>query len=624
MCGFLGLVERNGLTVSAPDFARARDTLRHRGPDDAKSFRDDTCALGFRRLAILDLSEQGAQPMTAEGGGAVIVFNGEIYNFVELRAELATAGVCFRGCSDTEVLLALYRRHGRALLGKLNGMFAFAIYDRERRQVLLARDRLGEKSLFLARRPGGIAFASEARALRALPGGDLRLAPAALGAYLRLGFVGNHTSVWEGLQKLPAGHSAIYHLDRDELTPPEPYWTLPPPAPAASASADEVLARLGALLDESVAWRLRADVPLGCFLSSGIDSSLVVESAVRQSQRPVAALTVRFPGWEDDEEPVARETARRLGLEHHVVSLESLGLEEMPALCAHFDEPFADASLLPTALVCRLARQRFTVALSGDGGDEAFGGYDNHVRSIRLGWTDRVPRIVRAAAGATLRAFAPADSREARLAWRLGRPGGRWGMGAKLFPAEQWLGAALTEPYLISAEALCAGFDAWLGSAGSVMIDEAQRTDLRIYLPDDVLVKSDRMSMLASLEVRAPFLDHRLVEFGLAQAPASRASRTAGKLWLRELARRRGLPSAVVGGKKRGFGLPLHHWIFRGAHARDLKAVLCNRSGVAGEMFRPGALERLWQAAAGNEALTASCFRVLCLQWWLAAATAPR
>lgn len=624
MCGFLGIVKRAGLGVAAPDFDRARDTLRHRGPDDAKSFRDDVCALGFRRLAILDLSEHGAQPMATEGGDAVIVFNGEIYNFVELRAELEAAGVRFRGHSDTEVLLALYRRHGRDLLGKLNGMFAFALYDRSRRQVLLARDRFGEKPLFIARRPGVIAFASEARALRALPGFNLRLEPAALGAYLRLGFTGNYTSVWQGLEKLPPGTSAVYHLERDEWEEPQAYWKLPTQDTAAPAVGDHTLDRLGVLLDESVAWRLRADVPLGCFLSSGIDSSLVAESAARQSSRPVAALTVRFPGWEDDEEPVARETARRLGLEHHVVSLDSLGLDGIPALCAHFDEPFADASLLPTALVCKLAREHFTVALSGDGGDEAFGGYDNHVRSARLGWIERWPLVLRAAAGAAVRAVAAADSRESRMAWRLGRAGGRWGLGAKLYPAEQWLDAALTEPYQVSAAQLCAGFDARLGPAGTNMIDEAQRTDLRVYLPDDVLVKSDRMSMLASLEVRAPFLDHRLVEFGLAQRPEHRASATAGKLQLRELARRRGLPAAVVGGKKRGFGLPLHAWLFRSAQTPQLQAVMVDRSGVAGEMFRPGALERLWQAAARNEALTASCFRVLCLQWWLAGAAVRR
>jgi asparagine synthase (glutamine-hydrolysing) len=617
MCGILGLLEPKGLTVAPSAFDLARDTQLHRGPDDARTYRDDYCALGFRRLAILDLSEQGAQPMRASGGAVVIAFNGEIYNFRELRSELERAGHVFRSHSDTEVLLALYLRHGRAFLPILNGMFAFAIYDRERGELLLARDRFGEKPLFIARRPGRIAFASEARALRALPGFSAELSKQAVGAYLRLGFVGGHQCVWRDVAKLPAGYSVVYRCGEDRMEEPQAYWTLP--SPFQPRRRGDLLDELGALLDESVAWRLRADVPLGCFLSSGIDSSLVAEAAARQSTRPVSALTVRFPGWEDDEEPVARETARRLGLDHHVVSLKEMRLDQLPALAGHFDEPFADASMLPTALVCRLARSKFTVALSGDGGDEAFAGYDNHVRSIRLAWTDRVPRALRRFAGSTIRAMSPDDSRPARFGWRLAQAGGRWGLGAKLYPAEQWIGDAVTAEFAVSAHDLCAGFGAALGAGREEMVDEAQRTDLRVYLPDDVLVKSDRMSMLASLEVRAPFLDHRLVEFGLSLPSELRASPECGKLLLRQLARKRGLPDAVSGGRKRGFGLPLHAWIFRGPEARALRAVLMDDSGLSGLIFRPGALEQLWSKAESNEALTAAVFRVLCLKWWLAA-----
>lgn len=614
MCGILGRVEPRGLAPDPARLERARDALRHRGPDDARSAQDDVCHLGFRRLAILDLTDAGAQPMRSPDDAHWIVFNGEIYNHRELRAELEREGIVFRGHSDTEVLLALYGRRGRGMLTRLNGMFALAIYDRRRRTLLLARDRCGEKPLFLWRHARGLSFASEVRALQLLPGFPTEPDPSVLAEYFRLGFVPGHRCVWPGVFKLPPGSSVEYSLERAELGPVERYWA--PPAPAANVPVvpeDEAVETIGRLLDDAVALRLRSDVPLGCFLSGGLDSSLVAESAARQSGRTVAALTVAFPGWGDNEEPIARETARRFGLEAQAITLDSAGLGELPEWCAHFDEPFADASLLPTSLVCREARRRFTVVLGGDGGDEAFGGYDNHVRAAACRWVDRVPAWIRRS-GAALAAMSPQDSRLERMARRWTQPTGRWGLGAKVYPFASTFDRVLRAP--VSAKSVCEALDEELGPVRGSALDESQRTDLRLYLPDDILVKTDRMSMRHSLEVRAPFLDHRLIEAGLALPPALRVSGGQGKRVLRRLAQRRGFPEAVWNGPKRGFGLPLRAWIFEGAQSAGLRRTFLGDDRADDGLLGRGALEQLWRHAERNEALVAPVFRVLAYRWW--------
>ncbi len=617
MCGIVGWVEPRGLTLEVARLDRARDRLQHRGPDDGRSVHDAVCYLGFRRLAILDLSPTGAQPMRSADDTHWIVFNGEIYNFLELRAELEREGVTFQGHSDTEVLLALYRRYGHAMLERLNGMFAFAIYDRSRRTLWLARDRLGEKPLYLWPNSRGFAFASELRALRALPDFPAETDPAVIADFFRFGFVPGFRCIWPGVQKLPPACSIEYQVATGQLGAPVRYWT--PPAVLLSSragSGDESVERVGALVDAAVALRLRADVPVGCFLSGGLDSSLVAESAARQSGRTVSALTVSFPGWGDDESAVARETAERFGFRTHVIPLEAGGLDELPALCAHFDEPFADASLLPTALVCRAARRHFTVVLGGDGGDEAFGGYDNHIRALRFGWVDRVPRLLRQLA-AGLTAWAPADSRVERLGRRLPLSTGRWGLGAKLYPFERTAARILVTPEADSASA-CARIDAYLGGPQRRPLDEAQRTDLQLYLPDDVLVKTDRMSMRSSLEVRAPFLDHNVVAAGLALPPELRVSGGRGKHVLRLLAKKRGFSEAVWNGPKRGFGVPLHPWLWNGSASGRLREVFLGSATQADPVFRRPALMELWSQAERNPALTASVFRVLAFRWWQA------
>ncbi|WP_414660868.1 asparagine synthase (glutamine-hydrolyzing) [Horticoccus sp. 23ND18S-11] len=615
MCGIVGWVEPRGLTLAVEHLNRARDTLQHRGPDDARSAHDAVCYLGFRRLAILDLSAAGAQPLRSADDSHWIVFNGEIYNFLELRAELEREGVVFRGHSDTEVLLALYRRHGHAMLERLNGMFAFAIYDRSRRTLWLARDRLGEKPLYLWPRAHGFAFASELRALRMLPDFPAETDPAVVADYFRFGFVPGTRCIWPGVRKLPPACSIEYNLATGQLGAPVRYWTPPAVAPVHDeSSVEETVERVGALIDGAVALRLRADVPVGCFLSGGLDSSLVAESAARQSGRTMSALTVSFPGWGDDESAVASETAERFGFRTHVIPLDAGGLDEVPALCAHFDEPFADASLLPTALVCRAARRHFTVVLGGDGGDEAFGGYDNHVRAARFGWVDRVPRVFRQLAGG-LSAWAPADSRLERLGRRLPQPTGRWGLGAKLYPFER-TGSRLLAVSGEDAATACARIDADLGVLQRGALDEAQRTDLQLYLPDDVLVKTDRMSMRSSLEVRAPFLDHHVVAAGLALPPELRVSEVRGKHVLRLLARRRGFSEAVWNGPKRGFGVPLRPWLWDGPGTARMREVFLGGASRVDAMFHRPALLDLWSRAERNPALTASVFRVLAFRWW--------
>ncbi|MBX7120086.1 MAG: asparagine synthase (glutamine-hydrolyzing) [Gemmatimonadaceae bacterium] len=616
MCGIIGVFD--AAAVPPAVFDGWRDRLLHRGPDQGGSLHDRGLHLGFRRLAILDLSEAGHQPMRSPDGRHAIVFNGEIYNFGELRADLEGRGAVFRGHSDTEVLLALLTRDGPAALSRLNGMFALALYDAVDRTVLLARDRLGVKPLYLHRTPARLAFASELAALREVPGVPEVIDPDLLAVYFRLGFVPEWAMAARGLGPLPPGTWRRLHLDApDRDTPPAPFWDLPPVGEVVNGrDEDDWVDEIEALLDDATRLRLRADVPLGVFLSGGIDSGLVAAMAARH-EPGIGCFTVSFAGQPEDETPLAAATARMLGLRLETLDVDlTRGMRELPAVMAHFDTPFADASALPTALICQRARQHLTVVLTGDAGDEVFAGYGNHLRAWRWRHRDAVPGIT--AVARTAAALLPRDSRGRRLAMRAARPVGRFGIGGMLYPFEDWQDALLVPALRTSGDAVVRGYDTriprWHGASA---LDLSQRVDLRSYLLDDILVKVDRMSMRHALELRSPFLDYRLIELGLRVPSALRVKEGHNKYLLRRLATRY-LPASVVSAPKRGFGIPLRTWLRDPANGPAARERLLTPVPGAFEPFVPGGAARLWDDAMRDPARTAALTAALAYRWWSA------
>lgn len=616
MCGFLGLADGPGQLTDGPALRRARDLLRHRGPDSAGEYQDPQLYLGFRRLAILDLTPLGDQPMATEDGRLWIVFNGEIYNHLELRRGLEQKGYHFRSSSDTEVLLHLYSEYGTQMFERLNGMFALAVYDRQEKTITLARDRLGKKPLFYWPHDRALGFASELRALRTLPGFPADLDTVALGLYLRLGWVPGWTCIHPGVRKLPPATWLKFELATGAIDGPNRFWSLPPVEIKNGIPEAVWLDRIEALLWDATAIRLRSDVPLGAFLSGGIDSALVTAAAARQVQGNLTSLTIGFPGWADNEWPLAQLTAKHLGVRAQHEALRAEGVELLPKIMGHFDEPFADGSALPTSLVCQTARRHLTVALSGDGGDEIFAGYDNHVRAKWWGFLDLLPASMRRRFSAAAIPFTPADSRVRRFLRRLGYDVGTFGMGSGLYPMEDWINTCVRPEYRLTVSEIDRCWDEHIQRwPAADALDQAQRTDLQLYLADDILVKVDRMSMRHSLEVRSPFLDYRMVELAM-QIPSSlRISRGQNKYLLRRLAERH-LPSEVIRAPKRGFGIPLGEWLFRSQFSSGLKENLLSGAGPAMEPLLPDAPARLWHLAERNPALQPALFRVLAYRWW--------
>ena len=596
MCGIAGWVGagRRGGLMDAMLAA-----LDHRGPDDRGAHVDGDAMLGMTRLAIIDLVT-GRQPMTSDDGRAVIVFNGEIYNFRALRAELEAGGLRFRTRSDTEVILRAWEAHGPACVEHLRGMFAFALWDGGRRRLFLARDRLGKKPLYYWHRDGRFVFASEPKALLLHPDVARELDPAALHHYLAFGYTPAERSIFAGIAKLPPGHTATLADGRLEL---RRYWSLPVgPAVSSAPPRDEATARVRREVVEAVRLRLESDVPLGVFLSGGIDSSVIVAAMREATSGRIATFTVGFGASSPshDERPWARLVARRFATDHHEEVLEPKLAELVPTLARHFDEPFADSSAIPTLIVAEATRRHVTVALSGIGGDETFVGYPRYA-GVRLAdaWA-RVPRWLRAAPERLARAFLP-DSERSR---NLGDWARRFVAGAaepmpdryinwtRFFGARELAG--LATPALRAA--LGGNVDrrqraAWAGYGHGDPMDGAFRVDLATYLPDDLLTMADRTSMAHSLELRAPFCDHRLVEASLALAPSLKAPRLRLK-GLLKAAFADVLPSEILTRQKQGFMIPLNHWLR--TDLRPLLDDLLEPGRVAARgLFEPAAVATL-------------------------------
>jgi asparagine synthase (glutamine-hydrolysing) len=626
MCGLCGFVEpRVGATGEALDATARRmaDTLRHRGPDAEGTYVEPESGLAFghRRLSILDLSDAGAQPMRSASGRFVLVYNGELYNFRELRGELESEGAAFAGGSDTEVWLAALERWGvRAALERANGMFAFALWDREARRLTLARDRIGKKPLYYGFCDGRFLFGSELKALRAHPGFHAELDRDALAFFLQYSYIPAPHSIFAGIHKLAAGHVLELSLGERGLqaAAPQAWWSLAEVALEGArqpfaGTEDEAVDALEASLDAAVARRCVADVPLGALLSGGLDSAAVVASMSQRGTEPVQTFTIGFEEAAHDESGAAAAVARHLGTQHETLLATPRDvLDVVPSLPALYDEPFADTSQLPTALVSRLARSRVTVALSGDGGDEWLAGYDRYFRCLdRWRILARVPRPLRRALATGLEGVAPlrfdalADTLRATDVRDLFvRANARLPDPTRLVPGAGAL------PSLFDPEARALPLEdplAWM-----MWLDGAGR------LPESILVKVDRASMAVGLEVRCPLLDPRFVAL-CARFPTHWKVRDGARKWLLRRAVERRIPAALLEGPKRGFGVPLAAWL-RGPLREWGADLLAASSLEAHGQLAASAVGSLWsehQTGARDRALL--LWNLLVFQaWWQA------
>jgi asparagine synthase (glutamine-hydrolysing) len=565
MCGIAGFAD---LTVTSGNLAADRsrvkamcDVMRHRGPDDDGFLVEPGVALGMRRLSIIDIAT-GHQPIHNETETVWVVFNGEIYNYRELRAALEKAGHRFYTSSDTETIVHGYEEWGEAIFSKLRGMFGIAIWDRTKRTLLVGRDRPGIKPLYYAEAGGRLYFGSEAKCVLANPEVNRELDPEALDHFLAYLYTPRDRAIFRGMRKLAPGHYLKLHDGKLEITR---YWEFPAVQPAQRSEAD-ALAELEQTLSDAVQSHMVADVPLGAFLSGGIDSSIVVALMARASNRPVKTFAIGFDEPRFNELPHAKRVAEHLGTEHHEFVVRPDALDILDRLIWHFDEPFADSSAIPTWYVSEMARKHVTVVLSGDGGDELFGGYDRYLPHPRVASFDRVaPGLGRAVAAATWRAL-PHGVRGKNFLRHVARDAqGRYLDSVTMYHGDE-------RASLLSGDArralrnwdseryFRAPFDRLRGLPFPAQM---MAFDFETYLPEDCLTKVDRMSMAHSIESRVPLLDHLVVEFAAGLPASLKIQGDRRKHLLKQLAFKL-VPREILDRPKQGFGVPIGHW-FKGS-----------------------------------------------------------
>lgn len=596
------------------------DFMRHRGPDGHGVWADGPVGFGHLRLSIIDLSPAGAQPMASVDGRLMLTFNGEIYNFQELRRELEARGHAFRSHTDSEVILAAYREYGDACLQRFVGMFAFALWDGSRRRVLIARDRVGKKPLFYRVDRDGLSFVSEVRAFFGEPSFEPTVDPQAISDYLGLQYVPAPQSAFAGVHKLPPGHCLIVEDDQYRV---ERYWALRY-QPKLRLSEDDAVDAVQEALDRAVKDRLVSDVPLGAFLSGGIDSGTVVALMAQHSSQPVRTFSIGFPEERYNELPAARIVAERYGTQHEEFVVEPDAISILPRLVWHYGEPYADSSALPTYYLAQMTRRHVTVALNGDGGDESFGGYTRYAANLAatrlVGVLPRAARQLPALiTGPLARAFpAPIVRSAARFCERLGdTPEQRyvaWMLHYDLQRKRELCSDAFLET--VEPDVVPRLERLFAASSGPDLVDRMLDVDVHTYLQDDLLVKVDVATMAHSLEARSPLLDHRLMELA-AQLPSAYKIKNGRvkKHILRRVAARL-LPSEILERPKMGFGVPLDRWFQTSlqSFARDM--LLDGRAARRG-LYRPGAVERMLdEHATGRVFWHYQIWNLLMLESW--------
>ena len=642
MCGIAGifLTSRHADPRRLSCIEQMTATLQHRGPDGDGIWIDAGAgvAFGHRRLAIIDLSEEGFQPMHSHGDRLVLTYNGEIYNHVELRRELEAMGAQFSGHSDTEVMLTAFERLGvEPTLKRLAGMFALGLWDRQHRVLHLARDRIGKKPLYVAVINGGVLFASQLKALLAYPEIRTQVDPQALAMVLTQGWIPDHMCIWRGVFKLPPG--AVLSIDTEDLVftnadrlrrRARRWWSLLHVAeegqrsPCTHAFAD-LENELDNLLRTVIRQRMVADVPVGAFLSGGIDSSTLVALMQDQSSRPVRTFSIGFAGTHYDEAPHAALVAKHFGTEHtefNVTPDEAMSV--IPDLPDVWDEPFADESQIPTLLLSHLARRDVTVALTGDGGDECFGGYNRHVMHSSLAPVFALPKSLRSAATFALNALGTGYWDQLLNLTRLPAAWGHALRGENLQKLASVLDVADEQEFydrLTGFGPVSAALDAPDVSDGRVpdLTDATSRLiyrDMAGYLPGDILVKTDRATMAASLEARCPLLDHRLVEFAW-RMPLSAKVRDGQGKWLLRRVLKRYLPETLFDRPKHGFNVPVGDWL-RGPLREWADDLLHSRRSQSDGLVDETYVQHCWQEHLGRRRDRGrELWAILMVQAWL-------
>src|SRR4051812_39881634 len=614
MCGIAGFADSTP-TGRPPEFNlvhRMCEVIRHRGPDDEGIHVAPGVGLGMRRLSIIDLSG-GRQPIHNETSTIWVVFNGEIYNYRELRVELEAHGHRFSTSSDTETIVHAYEEWGEDAFRRLRGMFAIALWDAPNRSLLLARDRAGQKPLHYAERRGRLYFASEIKSLLAAGAIEPALDLAALDHYLTFLYTPRDASIFEGVHKLPPGH---YLRWRDGRTEVKQYWRIGE-RETFSGSESDAVAALGTVLQDAVRSHMVSDVPLGAFLSGGVDSSAVVGMMSRASSQPVKTFSIGFDEPEFDELEHARTVARHFGTEHHEFVVRPDGLTILEDLIGHFDEPFADSSAIPTWYVSEIARRHVTVVLSGDGGDELFGGYDRYLPHPRVARFDRLPLPGLRAAASLAWPLLPHGARGKNFLRHVAQdPAGRYLDSIALFHADER--AALYTPEVRARltggaeRALARHFDRF---AALPHDSRMMRFDFETYLPEDVLTKVDRMSMAHSIETRVPLLDNEVIDFAAALPARFKIHDGRRKHVLKETLRAL-LPDSILNRRKQGFGVPLGTW-FRGGLTDLFSDVLDAPRTRQRGYFEPAFVSRLLREhLSGHRDHTLRLWQLLVFELW--------
>jgi asparagine synthase (glutamine-hydrolysing) len=610
MCGIAGILSLAGRSATSDELRRMCAAMVHRGPDDEGIHLDSFVGLGMRRLSIIDLAT-GHQPVRNEDGSVCVVLNGEIYNFRELRADLERRGHTFSTATDTEIIAHLYEEHGTRCVEAMRGMFAFAVWDSRRRQLLLARDRLGIKPLYYVEAGGRLLFASEVKALLQLPEVERTLDWRAVSHLFTFLTTPRSNSIVAGVRKLEPGHILVASPGAGLRI--ERYWdvTFQPDHGRSEAFFVE---RLREVLEDSVRLHLVSDVPLGAFLSGGIDSSAVVATMARLTNAPVKTFSIGFREADFNELEHARLVAQRFGTEHHELTLEPDALDVIDDVVRHLDEPFGDSSALPMYMVSRLASDHVTVVLSGDGGDELFAGYDRYVvesRERRI----PLPASIRKALGAIADAM-PEATKGRNFLWHLGLTGTERYLDAstlfrrdqmrRLFRPEVFELLSSHDPSVDAVRDLAAAGDGWLAAL--------QYLDLRSYLPLDILTKVDRMSMAHSLEARVPLLDHKVVEFASTIPPELRLREGTTK-YIFKRALRGILPDEIIDRPKHGFGVPLGRW-FRGRLGSFVRDLLLSETSRRRGLFDTAYIERLLERHARGRPLDLQIWTLISFEVW--------
>jgi asparagine synthase (glutamine-hydrolysing) len=625
MCGIAGIIHNDQSPVPYDVLRTMADSLTHRGPDahgycigghvpnperlpgevrvmpkPRNAFGAGTPAVGLahRRLSIIDLSG-GAQPLCNEDGTVWVVFNGEIYNFMALRSELIACGHRFQTASDTETIVHAWEEWGERCLARLNGMFAFAIWDGRSGRLFIARDRIGKKPLYYLCDGDRFLFGSELKAILAHPGVRREIDPTAVADYFKYLYVPDPKTIYRGIRKLPPAHYLL--LERGRATV-HPYWDVSL-APDAAGGEKELAERLLSLLQECTTERLVSEVPLGAFLSGGVDSSGIVALMARSQQAPPVTCCIGFDDPAHDESPFAREVAALLGTDHREYVVRDGFSDLIAALPGFFDEPFADSSALPTYCVCHMARRAVTVAISGDGGDESFGGYHKYVLDGYERLVGRlVPRPLLSTVHALCSGSSPLFRRARTLTAAAAKDPARAYYETNTFVTDHELAGLLARPL----QAELKGYDPFGYTEGFFSRADAPDhlsrllyTDLKTYLPGDILVKVDRMSMANSLEVRSPLLDYRVVEFAAA-LPAALKIRRTDKKYLLKKAFGKVLPEEIFRRPKHGFTVPLDRW-FR-SEIRELAQRSLLGSPALAEFLDPSSVRKLWDQHQRGEA----------------------